>query len=286
MNDIELLFKGLKQKDNTFKNMDMSYIFTTENIKGYIPDLTDKDILTVTSSGDHYFNALVKGAKNVDLFDINSLTIHMLKLKKAAVENLDLDVFLNFFNTIDKENFFRYDIYLKFSKYLDKETYLYWNYIYELADFNNSNIYKSGLFYKLNYSSFDMNKINEYLEESNYLKLKKRLSDIRNINFINSDIFDLDNKLDKNYDTIFLSNINEYHDKNYIKIIEKLNQYLKQYGTNFAAYLYNYEVNPQNIFYTDLASKNKNLYSQIITGTDSYFMESKFKDKILIYSKG
>lgn len=286
MNDIELLFKGLKQKDNTFKNMDMSYIFTTENIKGYIPDLTDKDILTVTSSGDHYFNALVKGAKNVDLFDINSLTIHMLKLKKAAVENLDLDVFLNFFNPIDKENFFRYDIYLKFSKYLDKETYLYWNYIYELADFNNSNIYKSGLFYKLNYSSFDMNKINEYLEESNYLKLKKKLSDIRNINFINSDIFDLDNKLDKNYDTIFLSNINEYHDKNYIKIIEKLNQYLKQYGTNFAAYLYNYEVNPQNIFYTDLASKNKNLYSQIITGTDSYFMESKFKDKILIYSKG
>lgn len=286
MNDIELLFKGLKQKDNTFKNIDMSYIFTTENIKGYIPDLTDKDILTVTSSGDHYFNALVKGAKNVDLFDINSLTIHMLKLKKAAVENLDLDVFLNFFNTIDKENFFRYDIYLKFSKYLDKETYLYWNYIYELADFNNSNIYKSGLFYKLNYSSFDMNKINEYLEESNYLKLKKRLSDIRNINFINSDIFDLDNKLDKNYDTIFLSNINEYHDKNYIKIIEKLNQYLKQYGTNFAAYLYNYEVNPQNIFYTDLASKNRNLYSQIITGTDSYFMESMFKDKILIYSKG
>lgn len=286
MNEVEALYRGLTKKDNTFKHYDSSYLFTTENIKGYMPNLDGKDVLTITSSGDHYFNALLNGAKNIDLFDINCLTIHILKLKKAAIENIDLDVFNTFFDINNIENFFRYDIYIKFNKYLDTDTYLFWEYIYSLASHKGYNIYNSNILYELHCSISEIGQVNNYLDESNYMKLKKILSSIKKINFINSDIFDLDKRMSKKYDFMFFSNINDYCDKNYIKIVMKLDKFLNEYGNIYFAYLYNYEVNPQNYFYSNLLRQNKNLYGQIVKGTDSYFMESQFKDKILIYSKG
>ena len=43
------------------------YLFTTENIAGYMNelDLTDKKIITVTGSSDHIINAILKGCNNI-----------------------------------------------------------------------------------------------------------------------------------------------------------------------------------------------------------------------------
>ena len=65
------------------------YPFTTENISGYFHklDLNDKSVLTVGSSGDQAFNALLLGAGRVVLYDINPNTFEYLKLKRDFIIN-------------------------------------------------------------------------------------------------------------------------------------------------------------------------------------------------------
>ena len=75
------------------------YPFTNENIKGYYElfDFEDKDILCVTSSGDHVINSIFKGAKNIDAFDQNILSKYYTELKIGAIKTLSLEEFINFF---------------------------------------------------------------------------------------------------------------------------------------------------------------------------------------------
>ena len=75
------------------------YIFTTESLSSYIDKLKvkNKDILTVTGSGDQLLNLALNGAKTVDNFDINKNAYYFVQLKLAALQSLNYDEFLNFF---------------------------------------------------------------------------------------------------------------------------------------------------------------------------------------------
>ena len=67
------------------------FLFTNENISGYLSqmnDVADKNVLTVTGSGDHAFECLVRGAKRVDTFDVNYLQRHVLELKSKMIKHL------------------------------------------------------------------------------------------------------------------------------------------------------------------------------------------------------
>ena len=72
---------------------DYIYPFTTEMISGYFDrlDLKDKTVLTVGSSIDQGLNALLLGAKNVTVFDINpnieSFFEHKRKLILSKTRN-------------------------------------------------------------------------------------------------------------------------------------------------------------------------------------------------------
>ena len=81
MNNLEIVKDLYYKKSNLtkgFKPIDTTYLFTTEDIKSYMPNLEGKKVLSVASSGDQYFNALLRGAKKVDLFDINPLPIGII----------------------------------------------------------------------------------------------------------------------------------------------------------------------------------------------------------------
>lgn len=72
-----------------FSKYNKLYLYTTENIKEYmIDDLSEKSVLSVTGSGDHFLNAAYMNASVIDTFDINKLTIYLLKLKKCAISYL------------------------------------------------------------------------------------------------------------------------------------------------------------------------------------------------------
>ena len=106
-----------------FDKVSKIFPITTENVKEMynIFDLKNKDILTVTSSSDHIFCALVAGANSVDSFDINYLTEYYYHLKKAIIESLTLDEAKTFFENL-LHGYIDYDMYLKCHKKMDDKS--------------------------------------------------------------------------------------------------------------------------------------------------------------------
>lgn len=72
------------------KGFDKVYPFTTEKISSYFPalNLADKSILTVGSSCDQVFNALVCGAGRIVVYDINPRVAEFYKIKREAILSL------------------------------------------------------------------------------------------------------------------------------------------------------------------------------------------------------
>ena len=73
--------------------------------------------------------------------------------------------------------------------------------------------------------------VNDYLKDNNYNYLKERINIADNKKFINTDVIDLPNKLDKNYDIILLSNIQDYmkftYHLDYLRSLEKYREFIK-----------------------------------------------------------
>lgn len=70
-----------------------TYPFTTEDISGFIPqlDVKDKSIFTVGSSSDQALNAILLGASEVTLFDIDEHTKEFFCIKKQIILSSSLD---------------------------------------------------------------------------------------------------------------------------------------------------------------------------------------------------
>ena len=86
--------------DNIFKNGAPVYVFTNENIAGYMPalgDITGARVLSVGASGDHAFESYLAGASHVDTFDINSNQKNIIELKTHMIRHLPYEKFTEFF---------------------------------------------------------------------------------------------------------------------------------------------------------------------------------------------
>lgn len=278
---INQLYNNSTKKD--FKEFDSSYILTTENIKEYAPFMENEEVLTINSSGDHFFNFLALGAKGVDTFDINEFTKYILQLKKTAIEHFDIEKYKLFLGITDLRYILDYSMYLQINEFLDFKTREVWNYIYKLANYNGLNVYFSNLFIKPYMISNVICENEIYLDEKKYIELQNKLNKLKNFNFYHSDIENLYQCLDKKYDKIFLSNIQDYKDSLlYIKALLKLEPYLNDNGSIYFAYMYDYN-SKRNVF--DKLLENKGFSSKIITGMDSYYYTYSSKDKVYIYTK-
>lgn len=73
------------------------YPFTTEDISGYLTqlDVENKKILTVGSSADQALNAILLGAREVTIFDINEEKENFYKIKKDIILNSSRKDFYN-----------------------------------------------------------------------------------------------------------------------------------------------------------------------------------------------
>lgn len=69
------------------------YPFATEMVSSYLEllDLDGKTVFTVGSSLDQAFNALVLGAKEITVFDVNKNTEEFYKRKREIIINSSLD---------------------------------------------------------------------------------------------------------------------------------------------------------------------------------------------------
>ena len=169
------------------------YPFTTEVISGYFNELDfkDKSVMTLGSSSDQAFNALLLGAKKITVYDINENTAKFGKLKRDVILNSTLDnVWINVIRIDMPKNYdlFPKESLMKMNPYMkDEESF---KKLQELLRTRFSDIeYKVGNIMEVNNLDnelFDIiitSNVFQYLEEyirpgeSPYDRLKEHLTD-------------------------------------------------------------------------------------------------------------
>lgn len=175
-------------------NYDRLFFSTNENINDLFSnvDICGKNVLSVLGSGDHAFHLFEKGAKNVDLFDINKLTLYYYYLRLWCIKYMG-----SYYIPFDFKNKYIYELLSKVnpSTSLEKDAYVYWKLLIDRYSLD-----RKSLFFETDISCMDENKINDL----------SRICQIDSeINFYN---FDISSKidLDRKYDIIVVSNITDW----------------------------------------------------------------------------
>ncbi len=93
--------KKIKNDARNFINSDEIYYNSNEklNIIYNNFDFNGKNILSVLGSGDQAFNLINRGAKKVDLFDRNKMTIYFFYLRKWIIEYLNMYYYKKYLNS-------------------------------------------------------------------------------------------------------------------------------------------------------------------------------------------
>lgn len=197
---------------------DQIYLETNENVTGFFKEIKfngeNKRVLTVGSSLDQALNAILFGAKDVTVIDLNIYTKIFGELKIAALKNLPYDDFKKFFglgNDKYKQGFpffENFKLYQKISHDMSKESQIFWDTVMFDGTENHvkklfqSKYEKSSTMGNAFYQSKDV-----YQKLQNILKTQKI-----NLKFVNASLFEFDTKAKGEYDLILLSNILDYFD--------------------------------------------------------------------------
>ena len=221
--------KELIENNGYYRNekelFNMIYPFTTENIKDMLScfDLKDKACLTVLGASDQVFDMYLMGAKSVTAFDVNPLAKYLFYLKKAGIEALTKEEYLDYFCYRGTDNYtifqnrlikpFDIRIFDKIAPNLKDNSYKFWMNLYSKYSF--STIRESArLFNNDEYFRDTLEHTVAYLDDDNFEKLKEVSKNIK-ITFINKDIKEL--VLAKNYDLMYFSNIIQYASSMFLK---------------------------------------------------------------------
>lgn len=226
--------------NGSFRQFDRCYFSTTENIKAYLKGIpfNKEKALCVLSSGDHVFNLISMGVKEIDTFDINELTYFTFYLRRALLlgfprirdfENVQIDFF-------GSKSIRRVVSLLRsLREFMPDDVYCYYE---ELVKYNN---YIS----KGNYSLFQSlyrgycNSVNAdynvYMESEEQFKLLLDRIEATKVSFKFGDIRDIKDSLGNNYDLMLLSNIADYNfDFSKSEGIKSFKKFLASLGDNLA----------------------------------------------------
>ncbi len=194
-NDIKLTRDVLIGKYDA--ELNTIYYETNEYIKEILDnfDVEGKNVLTVLASGDQAFHFYLKGAKNVDVFDINILTIYYYYLRRWVIMYLKKS-----YPDWDFDSDFLRSLLGRISVKNDDEeaAYKYWSSFADTLD-------ELGTFSKY---LFNLRTLNKTDDEFDNEKLSKILENDR-FNFYNIDI-SRRMIIPYKYDIIYTSNISDY----------------------------------------------------------------------------
>lgn len=211
---IKLIDKQI-QKPFSYSQYGTCFLYGTENQQGIndIINYNGKDVITVASSGDQYLGAVYYGAKKVDLYDINKLTMYISFLKIAAIKTLSFKDFQSFFipMTIEhkmKKSFWNLKTLKRLLPFLPSDVGYFWeNIMYEFNKKKFGDFVLPTSYY--NNPEMIQNGMPFYAEEAEYYKLQTLLRKRNYPNFKNCDIFDIAKAFPTKYDIVYLSNIIE-----------------------------------------------------------------------------
>ena len=223
--------------------MEKVYSFTNENVSSYsdIYNMNGANMLTILGSGDQYFTAILNGAKNVELIDINVISWYYFVLKFTSIKYLSYEEFIKFFIT---EKINNNVVYAKIRNYLPNDIRNFFDKMVIIKS-SFSNILSSSGMTEL-FSEDDYKRYIPYLEENQYYKLQETLRSIELPVFSHQDFqYFINENNKKQYDIVMLSNI--YHWMNmepldFKRLLDKANcdviqaLYSWNYGTLMAEF--------------------------------------------------
>ena len=165
----------LNKKDRSpyFINYEHIYPWTNEDMKLYPKEnLKEKNILTITSSGDHALNVILNGGSMIDSFDVNQFSKYVSALKIAMIKKYGYyDFFkrMDWIENMESLNFnSKENIIDSIREYLSHDEYLFWS-TFEYLRINN----------KVNFNDvinvYGSLKKNAYTDTFSYNKLKRNL---------------------------------------------------------------------------------------------------------------
>ena len=272
------------------------YLFSTENLSDSFDcfDFKNKNVLTVAASGDHMFDAYLRGAKNVDMFDLNLFQKYIIELKYLMIQNINYTKFMEFF--FDKSNRMNIKILRKIEPKMSEPAKAFWdgfynspdkaNFLHHLPFWNSHRCRRGGISY--------------IKSHENYSELKKRLPNNFNFTWDNLDTI-ANTKNESKYNIIHLSNIflggleslcakaklKEFHKNTITKLIK--NKLSPNNGHIVFCYLWGTSFEDEKSFglvvdFFDTFSSNKNteyLYHEFSSAQINFD-----KDGILLINRG
>ena len=227
--------------EKTFSTDSGAYLRTTENINGYYDLLWfyNKTVLTVVGSGDQIFEAVLRGAKDVDGFDISINSILLYYLKEAAIKTMSYEEYINFFFV--EHYAFSKEGYNALRVRLNPKAREYWDKVFQndnpLALIEKMLVGKPTFYGSIAAAGRRLSLLSSYLEKDKYELLQELIEDM-NIDIELRDVSEVDS-INKTYDYIILSNIYEYQDsEEFKKLINAYQTKLNDDGQIIVGYAY------------------------------------------------
>lgn len=256
VNDSNIVFdEACKNWSSYFGQYSPFYHIATETVREYIPSMGNSfnTALTIGASGDQGIALIQRGAKDIYFFELNRADIHLLSLKKTALETLKRKDFMDFLIAENNGVIMDYCLYQKIRVRLLPPTRAFWDNLYELFRYNNKAM-TIHLFRDVKKYGKNSRTVNDYYSNNeNYYSTQRKVAESK-WHFIESDFYDLDKTLPDgiNFDAIVLSNIYEYINygndvsrENAIKYLQFIKNILLPRltinGSCMSAYLYRFD---------------------------------------------
>ena len=239
MNDADMFsdFRKFGKQDENNTYFSPIFLFSNDEMDTILRNMDFEDgLLSVTASLDHALNAILLGAKDVTLFDINKAAKYFAELKLHAIKNLDYEEFLHLYGLepvkfpkfqkknvkILKENNsvkLNKDMVYKLCKDMNKPYSYFFERLFFLNFFDNEKN-------QINFHKNIMPNANLYMKKDEFYKLKELLNDVKINEYIDCDIFDLKKHIsDNEYSAMIFSNITSYFVKDdYKKLHRRIEQ--------------------------------------------------------------
>ena len=203
------------------------YNFTNENVACLkkLYNLYNSKVLSVVGSGDQYFASILGGAKQVDLYDINSTSYLYFILKFYAIREL---TFEEFYDLLVLRNFDNIKTYNKLESVLPIEALKYYRFLITNSKQNKNSMFRTdgiNLLKKYNkkYYFHDENPVIPYFNQKKYYELQSRLKNQILPNFYETDILKL--TPEENYDILLTSNIYFHSNLKIFDFVEQLKKF-------------------------------------------------------------
>ncbi len=276
VNESVLLINDLDydKKHNSYYHYDKIMAFGGDNFKGVCESLQigGEQALLVNGSGDQPIELIYQNFKEIDVFDINLLSRHMLNLKIAAIKALNYQEFELFSKMLFKNT----ELFQKVLFFLAEETKKYFKLLFTFKP--KREIY-DGLFthkyspicasmWEYSQQNFSVYNENEFYE----IKYKLLNDPNLKIRFWNFDLFH-PQKFTKKYDFIYFSNIllfQDWHIDFFVSnLLPKYRNLLKENGCLIFFYMHYFYVGLNHGFETNdyfdryTQRKNTKIYEEL-----------------------